>query len=197
MERQIKPILDQPLDHAHEIQQALARAEKLRQDVDETRRYFNRLQEQMNLDQEAAIRAKQHDEAYLREKLRLDSLDGQTLNEYLLGSVWGSRVETALRLISMTRQDDGAGADGPVNVVPASRGLSVIFPGYHSNPDLLVRRLGVNGSGTAEAAQFTFDAEVFDLTNQPRRHREPTRINVTAQGSIQLTAQAILDRRQT
>ena len=196
LERQIEPILERPLDHAHQIQPALARADKLRQDVVETRRHLNRLHEQMKIDQDAVVQAKQHDEAYLREKLRLDSLDGQTLNEYLLGSVWGSRVETGLRLINMTRQNVGGDEDAPPNVVPASRGLSVIFPGYHSNPDLLVRRLGLNGTGSANGTPFSFDAEVFDLTNQPRRHREPTKVNVSAEGAVRLTAQAVLDRRR-
>jgi uncharacterized protein (TIGR03545 family) len=196
LERQIKPILEKPLEHADEIQPALARADKLRHDVFETRRQLTRLKQQLKIDQQAAARAKQHDEAYLREKLRLDSLDGQTLNEYLLGSVWGSRVETAVRLIQMTRQNVAGDEEGLPTVVPASRGLSVIFPGYHSIPDLLVRRLAVNGSGSADATPFTFDAEVFDLTNEPRRHREPTKINVTAQGAVRLTAQAVLDRRK-
>jgi uncharacterized protein (TIGR03545 family) len=96
----------------------------------------------------------------------------------------------------MTRQNVAGDEEHPPSVVPASRGLSVIFPGYHSSPDLLVRHLGVNGTGSADGTPFSFQAELFDLTHQPRRHREPTKINVEAQGAVRLTAQAVLDRRE-
>ena len=71
----------------------------------------------------------------------------------------------------------------------------MLLPGYHSTPGLLVHKLNLNGRGTAQGQAFTFSGTLSDLANQPRRHDQPTRLQVQSQGAIQLLAEATLDRR--
>ncbi len=191
---QVKQIADRPMDHLEQIQPTLAQIERLRSDLLLARKEVPRLQQQMKDDRTAILRAKEHDQQYVREQLRVIPLDGQELTEYLLGPVWAERVQTAIHWVQWTRQvvPEQPSAE-PME--PAERGISVFFPGYHSTPGLLVRKLQLDGAGTAQGNPFTFRGTLVDLASQPRLHRQPVRLRVESQGAIEMLAQATLDRR--
>ena len=191
---QVKQIADRPMDHLEQIQPTLAQIERLRRDLLLTRQEVPRLQRQMQADRAAILQAKGHDQQYLREKLRVVPLDGQELTDYLLGPVWAERVQSAIRWVQWTRQ---VVPEQPSlePTKPTQRGINVIFPGYHSTPGLLVRKLQLDGAGTAQGNPFTFHGTLVDLASQPRLHRQPARLRLESQGAIEMLAQATLDRR--
>ncbi len=131
---------------------------------------------------------------YVRERLKVPPLDGQALSDYLLGPVWGTRVQTALSWIQWLRQHaPDEAVEAPVE--PIVRGLTVKFPGYHSTPDVIIRQLHLSGQGTDGGHPFTFTGRLCDVTSQPRLHREPARLQIESQGAIQLRAEVTMDRR--
>ena len=190
---QVKQIADQPMDHLEQIQPTLAQIEQLRRDLLQAREELPRLQQQIRSDQTAVVRAKEHDEQYIRDKLKIAPLDGQELTDYLLGPVWAERIQTALDWIQWTREVVPTEPPKPTEETQP-RGLTVLFPGYHSTPDLLVQKLNVSGGGTAQGSPFTFQGVLQDLTHQPRRHSRPAVLQLESQGAIRMLVKATFDR---
>ena len=190
----VKRVKDRPLEHLDQIPPALAQLEQMRRDLLRARGELLRLQQQMREDGGAIAAAKDHDFQYVRERLKVPPLDGQALSDYLLGPVWGARVQTAVGWIQWLRQQaPEAPAERPAE--PILRGLTVKFPGYHSTPDVIVRQLNLSGKGTDGGHSFTFTGQLCDLTSQPRLHSKPTSLQLESQGSIQLRAAVTMDRR--
>ncbi|MCA9147920.1 MAG: TIGR03545 family protein [Planctomycetales bacterium] len=190
-----KAIADEPLKHLEEVPQGLATLEQLRRDVLELKNEIPRLQKQMKEDRVSIEKAKDHDIQYVRQRFKLDQLDGNALSEYLLGPVWSERIATAVSWIQWTR--------GVMPTKPQERereandpSINVLFPGYPARPDLLVQQLRLSGGGTIEGTPFRFSGKLRDLTHQPRRHPDPARLDINAEGSLQLTANVTFDRRQ-
>lgn len=188
----IKQVREKPLEHLDKVKPLLASADKTRKDVAELRMRIQQLHEQMKSDRAALDIARRHDTEYLRQRLKLDELDGNSLSEYLLGPVWGPRVEWAVRWIQRSRQMMASESD---QVAQASRGVNYLFPGIPSTADVLIRKLNLSGTGTVESQPYSFAGTIYDVTHQPRRHDKPTTVTLRSDGAIQLTARGTLDRR--
>jgi uncharacterized protein (TIGR03545 family) len=193
---QVKQVSDDPLKHLDQLQPLLESVDQLRRELVDARTRLSELQRQMRDDQRQLVAAKEHDTQYVRERLRLDELDGHSLTEYLLGPVWSQRIEMAASWLQRSREWMPPSPETPA-AEPASRGVRVNFPGFASSPDVLVRQLQLNGAGTVDQHPFTFSGVVRDLTHQPRRHDQPTTIEIKSEGAIQVIAQATLDRRDS
>ncbi len=188
----IKQVREKPLEHLDKVKPLLASADKTRKDVADLRMRIQQLHEQMKSDRAALDIARRHDTEYLRQRLKLDELDGNSLSEYLLGPVWGPRVEWAVRWIQRSRQMMASESD---QVAQASRGVNYLFPGIPSTADVLIRKLNLSGTGTVESQPYSFAGTIYDVTHQPRRHDKPTTVTLRSDGAIQLTARGTLDRR--
>lgn len=188
----IKEVKEKPLEHLDKVKPLLASADKTRKDVADLRFRIQQLHAQMKSDRAALDIARRHDTEYLRQRLKIDELDGNSLSEYLLGPVWGPRVEWAVRWIQRSRQMMATESD---QVAQASRGVNFLFPGIPSTADVLIRKLNLSGEGTANSQPYSFAGTVYDLTHQPRRHDKPTTVALRSSGAIQLTARGTLDRR--
>ncbi len=189
----IKQVADKPLDHLDKIKPLTESIDKARRDSTELQARVRQLHEQMKHDREALDIARQHDLEYVRQRLRLDDLDGNSLSEYLLGPVWGPRIEGGLRWLQRTREE--LQQNESEQLARASRGVNVLFPGIPASADVVVQKLNLSGRGTVNALPFTFVGAAHDLTHQPRRHGTPTTIAVRTDGAIQMTARGTLDRR--
>ena len=194
LREQIKIVKGDPLKHLDQVQPLMASVEQLRRDIVTTRDQLSQLQRQMREDQQALKNAKKHDEQYVRERLHLKELDGRSLSEYLLGPIWSERMELAMHWLKRSR--DAVPAPAVQHTAqPASRGVSVIFPGFSASPDVLIRQLQLSGEGSVDENPFRFDGVIRDLTHQPRRHSEPTTIELQAEGAIDWMARGTMDRR--
>jgi uncharacterized protein (TIGR03545 family) len=190
---QVKRIADDPLKNLEQIQPAIAAVDQLRRDAQWIRGETQRLQQQMRSDRVALQTAKDHDVQYVRERLRLDQLDGDSLTEYLLGPVWAERIELAVRWIERGRAIVPTESELPKR--DPHQGISVIFPGFPQHPDVLVRKLHLDGQGTAEGKPYAFHGTLTDLTHQPWRYAEPARLKIESDGAIRMQLAAVLDRR--
>ena len=191
--RQVEAMSDKPLDHLDKIQPTLQEADRLRRDGLALKTKLATLKQQVALDREAIRNAKDRDLQKVRQKLDFKKLDGAELSEYLLGPDVYQKVSTALEWIQWSRS--AVSTNQPKVVEPASRGRNVIFPSMVRSPDLLIRKLLVDGSGTADGQEFAFSGIIGDITHQPRRHNKPTTVKIESNGAVQLTANATLDRR--
>lgn len=188
-----KLIADDPLKHLNQVQPALAGVERLRRQAVDAKRQFQSLSQQMQRDRQAIEEAKRHDIQYVRERLRLDALDGRSLSEYLLGPIWSQRVETAMTWIQRSREMMGEKAEAKRR--EKARGVNVLFPGIPASADVLVRKLELSGDGTVDGKPYSFGGAIFDITHQPLRHAEPTTLQLRAEGAIEMIARGMLDRR--
>ncbi len=195
LNQQIEAVSEDPLQRLDQVQPLKKSVDRLRRDVVAARDQLTQLKQQMREDRRALASAKKQDEQYVRDRLRLDSLDGDSLTEYLLGPTWSKRMEMATRWLQRSR--DAVPADVSSSVVqPASRGVSVIFPGFSASPDSLIRQLKLAGEGAIDGTPFLFSGTVRDITHQPRRHAKPTTVKMESDGALRLIAYGTLDRRQ-
>ncbi|MCP4194374.1 MAG: TIGR03545 family protein [Planctomycetaceae bacterium] len=194
----VERIVERPLENLHLVQPALERIHQLRRETTETRHQLEGLHRQVQLDRDALLEAKDHDVAYVRKKLHVDALNAESINDYLLGPVWSERLLKAMQWVQITREltGDARRVASAADQDGTSRGLSVLFQGYHSTPDFLVRKLLLDGSGTVGNEPFFFAGQVAELTPQTKRHNKPMTVQVKARGAIDLVANATIDRRQ-
>ncbi|MCA9217592.1 MAG: TIGR03545 family protein [Planctomycetales bacterium] len=192
--KQVEAMADRPLDHLDKIQATLQEADRLRRDASSMKSELGRLKQQIAQDRIAIENAKQHDLDKVKQTLKFKGIDGDQLSDYLLGPELHEKISTALGWIQWTRGVVSSG-ESPQSVEPASRGRNVIFPCMVGVPDVLVRKLLVDGGGTVDGKEFTFDGYVKDITHQPKRHQHPATVVINSSGAIELVANAILDRR--
>ena len=190
---QVETMSERPLDHLDKIQPALQQADQLRRDGMDLKSKLGQLRRQVAQDRMAVREAKEHDLKKVRKALEFKSIDGDQLSEYLLGSEIHDKISTALGWIQWSRSM--VGSDKSANIETAGRGRNVVFPCMVRSPDMLIRKLVVDGGGTVDGKAFRFDGSIGDITHQPRRHDKPTTVKIRSNGAIELSADAILDRR--
>lgn len=191
---EVEAMSERPLGHLDRIQQTLQEADRLRRDGLRLKTKLTQLKQQMAKDRVAIREAKEHDVRKIRQTFNFKELDASQLSEYLLGPEIHQKVSTALGWVQWSRQM--MSPSDPAEATNAEdRGRDVIFPCMVNAPDLLIRKLIVDGRGTVDGKAFRFDGVVGDLTHQPRRHEQPTTFTVRTDGAIQLIAKAVLDRR--
>jgi uncharacterized protein (TIGR03545 family) len=192
--QRIEQYADNPLGHLEQLQPTLIEIDRMRREVFALKTELDRLKKQVGADRVAIREAKEHDEAYLREKLCIDVLNPQSLSEYLLGPEIHSRLGAALEWIKWGRQHIPHGQKTE-KIQRTARGINVIFPSMRNTPEFLIRSLEIDGHGTVDGRPFRFAGSIDDITHQPRRHDKPATANVKSLGAIEMTAQAVVDRR--
>lgn len=188
-----------PLDHLDKFQATLVEIDTLRKDAIQLKRNLNRLRNQMKSDRVAIKNAKEHDQEYVRKTVRMENLNAQNLSEYFLGPEMQKHVESAVSWIQWGRGMLGNGDEAQEQPVdePTHTGISVIFPHMRMSPDFLIRKLHLDGDGQVDGKPYQFAGIVKDITHQSSRHDQPLSVRIKTEGAIQLTADAIFDRRQS
>lgn len=191
---QVKRLADDPLNHLAEIPPTLSTIDELHRDTVQVQRDVVRLERQMQQDRQAIEAAKQHDVQYVKQRLNLDQFDAESLTQYLLGPVWGERVDWLARWLQRSREAMPSGADAKERQ-QQDYGVTVLFPGVAALPDVLAKRLRLDGGGTVDGQPYQFEGTILDLTHQPHRHARPAQLQIETFGAIQLKVGAVLDRR--
>ncbi|MCA9200513.1 MAG: TIGR03545 family protein, partial [Planctomycetales bacterium] len=191
----IEQLSKKPLDHLDKIEPTMVQLDRIRQDGLRLKNDLQRIRQQVQQDKLAIEQAKRHDEQYIKEKLRLENLDGQSLTEYLIGPELHERLTTTLGWIRWVRAMTSTETEAQKQAESQPRGENILFPGMLIQPDVLIKTLIVDGTGTIDEQPFTFLANIHDITHQSKKHDQPITINLKAQGSAEMYAKAILDRR--
>ncbi len=143
-------------------------------------------------DHRAIIAARHHDEELLREKLHFEKIEAATLTGYFLQESMSGPLHEAIAWLRWARQMV------PVKAKTApserGRGQDVLFAGSRQIPDYLIRSLTLQGSARISDQPVELTGLLTNLTNQPSLHGQPTKLQLTAHGSLPLELKATLDR---
>jgi uncharacterized protein (TIGR03545 family) len=180
--------LQDPATYEDLVRQIAAAREQLAQVQPE----FHRVREMVTSDRVAVIEAKRHDEAYVRDKLHMESLNAEALSQYLLGQEQAERLQTALAWIQRVRQ-----------YIPRKRrfadpqrggGRTVWLPGVPRTPDLLFEQLEIDGEVAGDTNSVSFSGSLCGLTYQPQLYGRPATFSVETGGSTPLQIHGVIDR---
>lgn len=174
------------------IQQTATELAQTRSDLERMPSDVRRMGEQVKQDAKAMREAKDHDVAYLRSKLSMESLSGQTLTHYLLGREQASRLQELLAWVQWSRK-----------YIPHRRefaeperlrGRTIRFGDARPSPQVLFERLAVEGDFRDGGQYVPFAGTVTDVSTQPALHGRPATVVIEARGEAPLRVSAILDR---
>ena len=174
------------------FQQAAAELEAIEREVLGLRSEIDRLRQQVFADRDAIVQAKDRDIQQIRQMVPLDKLDAEGLSQFLLGTELTQTVLTVAKWVSWGRQHLPAKVDQPET--NRSRGVDVLFPEIQQRPDLLIRRLAIDGEAALGKEKFRFEGAVEGLSSEPAVYGKPVVLTARIQGKAAVEMEAILDR---
>ncbi len=162
----------------------------LQREVKSVQQQIGNLPKQAEADRQAILAAREQDEALLREKLQLGTLDGEGLTQTLLGKPVTDGLATALGWISWAREQMPAGAPEPET---RGRGTTVLFT--PPRPDYLVKRLQLEGSAQMGGQPLQLVGTITGASSAPHLFDEPTVLRLHGSEAIDMNVDVQLDRR--
>jgi uncharacterized protein (TIGR03545 family) len=185
--REAKSIPDpQRIEHvAGEIEGIRGQLEGLPGDV-------RRLRDQVKQDAVSIQEGRDHDVAVLRSKLDIQSLNGESLSQYLLSGEQAARVQELLAWVEWTR-----------NCIPRRRefvqpqrfrGRIVRFGDARPLPEVVFERLALDGEFRHDGELVPFTGTVTGVTNRPAVYGQPAVVDVKTGPDAPLHVHAVLDR---
>ncbi|NQT16250.1 MAG: TIGR03545 family protein, partial [Planctomycetes bacterium] len=172
-------------------QQAALELENVRREVVELRDEIDRLGNQVVVDREAIVRAKEEDLRKIRETVRLENLSPENLSEYFLGAELTETIQTVARWVHWGRQHLPAEVDAAH--ANRGRGIDVAFPGTRPRPDFLIQSLVLDGEGQLGQQRFLFRATAAGITTQPRLYGQPVVVRAQINAETRVEVEAVLD----
>ena len=171
--------------------QAASELQSIQREITELRAEIDRLREQVLVDKDAIVRAKEQDLRHIRETLRLENLSPQNLSEYLLGPELSETIVTLAKWVQWGRQyfPTKVEAAQPVE----RRGVDVLFPGIQQRPDFLIQSLVLDGQGQLGRHRFQFQGTAAGVTSQPKLYGKPVVLRARIDAETALEVEAILD----
>lgn len=155
---------------------------------------MNRLWQQAQQDRVALDAARRRDIAKLRQRIKLENLDGDTLTRYLLGRQQQERISEIIRWVRIARRLIPKGAGETQRERPL--GVDVEFPSPNSLPDFLVRSLELTGELQGGELPLAFQATLCDVTSDPVLHGKPITLEAQTSGDAEVHVAATFDRTQ-
>lgn len=149
------------------------------------------LPRQAEADRQAVLAARQQDEKFIREQLRLTDFNEEGISQTLLGQPAAESVATALDWLAWAR-----------NKIPSakakrhaqrSRGTRVLFS--PTKPRFLVKQLQLEGTAQWGAQSIALTGSLCNASSEPQLLSEPTRFELRSTGAGQLDIVVTLDRR--
>ena len=190
LEQLAKTARDNPLRGLQNHQQLAERFKRLGQTPREIRGELDRLKTQLQADRAAMQEAKRQDTEHIRQRLQFNPLDGEALAEQLIGKEWTERLAKVTGWIGQIR------ATIPGNGQPAvlpRRGEDILFNVARQRPDMLIRKLLIEGKAKIGDRPVQFAGVVNDFTPQPKRHDKPALVRLQTSGAVVASIHATID----
>ena len=136
--------------------------------------------------------ARKKDTAAAMSKMKLPSLDTQSIARMLAGPLLAEKTEQAMKWMTMAKRYMPTSAKGALKN-EAPRGREVHFPRENTYPTVLVRKLDISGElGLEDPLAYTGTVE--GLTNQPQVYGRPTTASLKgAKGARRMDFRLSLD----
>ncbi|MCY2988472.1 MAG: TIGR03545 family protein [Planctomycetota bacterium] len=183
-----------PTDELPNIQKRLAQLDEIRQYIPRLRAEFDRLRDEMLQDRQAIDAARQHDTAFIRETLKLQNLDADSLSQFLLGSQLTQRIEELATWIRDARGMYTTVNDRPELNRGKNRGEDVVFDTGPQLPTFLVKSLTLDGKAQFGDQELEFLGRACNVTSQPKLVGQPATFQFRCRGQAEFQVEATLDQ---
>ena len=136
--------------------------------------------------------ARRKDTANVLSRMKLPSMDTQSLARMLVGASIADKTAQAMKWMTMARKYMPSNSKGVLKN-EAPRGREVHFPKEHSYPTVLIRRLAISGElGSGDPLEYS--GVIEGLTTQPQVYGRPTTAEIKgAKGARKLDFRASVD----
>jgi uncharacterized protein (TIGR03545 family) len=181
-----------PLQDPRVYEDLLRQVDDARQQLAEVQPELTRLRGMLQSDRAAVHQARQHDVAYVRERLQWQSLDAESLSQYLLGSEQTARIQSTLAWIRLVRSY--IPTRQTLQQPERGRGRIVQLPGWKRGPSLLFEQLAIDGCVDHDGQTVPFAGTLCGLTHQPGLYGQPATLCVEAGTETPVQIQAVVDR---
>jgi uncharacterized protein (TIGR03545 family) len=192
LETQLREIKSNPLRNADRIPALQAELKSVKQDLKKMQQQIKSLPQQAQADKEALLAAKKQDEAYLRQQLQFDRLDGDNLTQVLLGDTARTNLQAALDWIAWAREKMPA-SEAKKIAARRSRGSTVVFGG--ARPEFLIEQVNLELTAPVAGRPMQFTGLLTNVSSQPRLVAEPARLELAAVGDVPMLLSVESDRR--
>ncbi len=192
LERQAKEAKQNPLRNVEFLTNLPERLRGYQKQLSSLRTRMTALPGSVQADRERVAQARKHDEALLREKLQVSGANAEQLTAYLLGEQVAEPLTQMVGWLKWARQL--APAKPKQMKVAAARGVDVHFAGCQILPNLLVRRLELEGVARIAGRSAELRGVVSDFTTQPRMHATPMRVAIDTTGALPIVLRGTIDR---
>ncbi len=188
----VREAQENPLRHVKFLERLPKDIAQVREQVVKLNDEIAKLPNIADEDRRAIVAARAHDEQLLRDELTFEPIDTNVLSAYLLQKQLSGPLADLLgwlRLVRRVVPAEPKPADGH-----SHRGREVLFAGCRRTPDLLIRKLQLQG--TAEFAGQSLDVvgSISDVTDKPALHDKPIQLRLSTRGSLPLEVAATIDR---
>jgi uncharacterized protein (TIGR03545 family) len=180
-----------PLRNDTFFQELPARLASLQNDIAAFDADLKKVSASLDDERRAIVAGRRDDEQVLRDRLRLDAIDGDALGNYLLEEVVGAKLDELVGFFHWTRQ---AVPPGDVKTSTRSRGEDVFFAGGRRGPGVLIRSLRLDGTMRIAGRPVKFHGTLSDLASTPALHNGPIRLHLSTAGPLSMDLQVAIDR---
>jgi len=191
LQQQIREVKANPLRGLERLPQLKQELTSLQQEIKSVQQQIGQLPKQAEADRAAIQVARQQDEALLRQKLQLGTLDGEGLTQTLLGQPVTEGLASALDWIRWARSQ--VPSNPAKDKKMRGRGTTVRFT--PPQPNYLVKRLQLEGLAQLNGEPLRLTGTLTGISDAPHLLDAPTRLVLSGSDAIELSAELILDRR--
>lgn len=194
LQTEVKAAKSNPLRHAEFLASVPQQLAKLESKLTSLNQELKSLPQQIETDRRAIARARQHDEQLLRQKLQVESLDPETLSNYLLGEQITQPIVQMVAWLKWARQM--MPADSQSKEATPARGVDILFAGCQQRPDVLIRSLRIEGSARLGGKPIELTGQISNFTTQPQVHGQPLLVEMSTSGALPIKLRGTIDRTQ-
>jgi len=182
---------DNPLRTLGACREAALELQEMRQAIIDLRGEIERLRRQALNDKDAVVLAKDRDLEKIKETFQGESLDAETLSEYLLGEELSRTVRRLAAWVRWGRKYLPTDVDQPEPV--RQRGVDVLFRGTRRRPDFLIESLVLDGQVPLGDRPVDFLATAAGITTQPEIYGRPVVVKARINAETEVALEAVLD----
>jgi len=191
LEQGFREMRKNPLRHITELQSMRTQLITAQKELASLQQQIGQLPLQAEADRQTLLLARQADEKFIRQQLRITDLDQDGLTQTLLGKPAAQGVASALDWLAWARKKVPSGKAKP----PAgrSRGTNVLYS--PRQPRFLVKQLQLEATAEWAGQSLVLTGGLQNASSEPQLLSEPTRLEFKGTGAAQVDVVATLDRR--
>ncbi len=193
---QIRDAQENPLRNVDFLQQLPREINRIRDQVAAIGQDIVDLPNIAEEDRRAIVAAREHDEQLLGEELHFEPIDTNVLSAYLLQKQLRGPLSDLVGWLRFVRRVVPENAESAESKGDGHRhrGREILFTGCRPVPDLLIRKLQLQGTTQFGGQSLELAGTLTDITDKPALHDRPIHLQLSASGPLPLAVDATIDR---